>query len=568
LHWAVSAAAFALAPPLLGGAAEPPGAPALEVVLRPHVTGSGDSYIDVRMTLRSPDVAAGQILVHMPLKIVGIPTARYDGNAISASDAQGPLALTAEDEPPTPQWIYRDWKISRATAGDVVLTYRAPPRHVTAATNNGPLFDLREEAGGFVGAGIGILALPTREGPWRIDLKWDLSEAPAGSRGVWSLGEGDVTVTVPAETLGYSYYMVGPLNSIPARDDGKFGLYWLGEPPFDVSALGQRIRALYTTMASFFHDSDSSYRVFMRQNPFEGTGGTGLARSFMFGYNPPAKPTVDALQGLLAHEIAHNWPAMQGEHADTAWYSEGTAEYYSLLLSSRAGLLSPGQFLSSINEKARAYYQNPYLTLTNPQAAKLFWTDPAAQTVPYGRGFIYLQLTDGAIRAKSGGKRSLDDVVLELYRRKVQDQPYGIPQWLDLVGREIGAREARRAYDDMVAGTVEAPDTHRFAPCFKVVRQSTRKFDLGFARSSLNDDRIVRDLIAGSAAARAGLQNGDTVVTVSGMLEATKDESKPINLTFRQAGVERSISYLPRGEAVQGYAWVRDPRAADSACRF
>jgi hypothetical protein len=570
MYWAVSAAAFVVAPPLLGGAAEPPGAPppGIKVVLRPHATGGSDSYVGVQMTLLRPDVAAGQILVHMPLKIVGIPTARYDGDAISAADAQGPLRLTAEDEPPTPQWIYRDWKIARATVGDVVLTYHAPPRQVTAATNNGPLFDLREEAGGFAGAGIGFLALPTREGPWRIHLKWDLSDAPAGSRGESSLGDGEVELIAPAETLGYSYYMVGPLRSIPERNDGKFGLYWLGDPPFDVAALGQRIRTLYTTMATFFHDTGSSYRVFMRQNPYEGTGGSGLGRSFMFGYNPAAKPTVDALQGLLAHETAHNWPAMQGEHGDTAWYSEGTAEYYSLLLSSRAGLLSTPEFLSSINEKARAYYQNPYLRLTNSQAAKIFWTDPTAQTVPYGRGFMYLQITDGAIRARSGGKRSLDDVVLELYQRKVNEEPYGIPQWLELVGKQIGAREARRAYEAMVAGAVEVPSSSRFAPCFKVVRRSTRKFELGFSRSSLNDDRVVRDLIAGSAAAKAGIQNGDTVTHVTGMIEATRDDSKTISLSFKHDGVENAVSYLPRGQEVSGYGWTLNPRAAGSGCVF
>jgi hypothetical protein len=45
-----------------------------------------------------------------------------------------------------------------------------------------------------------------------------------------------------------------------------------------------------------------------------------------------------------------------------------------------------------------------------------------------------------------------DDVVLELNRRKVHQEPYGIPQWLDLVGHEIGAARAKSEYDAMVAG--------------------------------------------------------------------------------------------------------------------
>src|SRR5215469_1293158 len=174
-------------------AATAPGKPpSLDLVLKPHATGGADSYLGVRMTLVDPNVAAGQTLVRMPLKIVGIPTARYDGDAIAAVDARGVIPLTSQEEPPTPQGVYRDWTLSRATVGTVVLRYQAPPRRVTAATNNGPLFDLREEAGGFAGAGIGFLALPTKPGPYHIRLKWDLSGAPPGSRGEWSLGDGDV----------------------------------------------------------------------------------------------------------------------------------------------------------------------------------------------------------------------------------------------------------------------------------------------------------------------------------------------------------------------------------------
>jgi len=546
-------------------AATPPG---LDLVLKPHAMGGPSSYLAVRMTLLNPGVSPGQTLVRMPLKIVGIPTARYDGNAIVATDAQGPLPLTTKEEAPTPQAVYRDWNVSRATVGDVVLTYRAPPRAVTAATNNGPLFDLREEAGGFAGAGIGFLALPTKEGPYHVRLRWNLSDVPRGSRGEWSLGDGDVEVDAPAETLGFSYYAVGPLKSIPEKSDGKFGLYWLANPPFDAALLGERITALYATMSRFFQDADSSYRVFMRQNPYPGMGGSALASSFMFGYNAAENPTLDKLQGLLAHEMTHNWPALEGEHGDTAWYSEGTADYYSLLLSHRGGELPTQKFLAAINEKAAAYYTNPYIHLSNPRAAKLFWTDPIAQTVPYGRGFLYLVVTDAAIRGRSHGQRSLDDVVLELYRRKTQREPYGIPQWLDLVGKEIGSPQARRAYDAMVSGTLQVPPAGRFAPCFRVVKRPTRAFELGFARASLNDERIVRGLDPDSAAARAGIRNGDSIVDVTHLEQARKDDRQTITLVLHRDGADVAMTYLPRAGVVAGYGWVRDDAVPESSCKF
>jgi hypothetical protein len=528
------------------------------------------------MRFSEPRLAAGATLVRMPLKIVGIPTARYDGDAIAAADRAGPLALTAEEEPPTPQGVYRHWKVDRATVGDVVLDYRAPPRHVTAATNNGPLFDLREENGGFEGAGIGFLALPVGNDPAHVRLIWDLSEAPPGSRGVWSLGDGNVEVdVVPGETLAFSYYAVGPLKSIPPQGaggagggGGGFALYWLADPPFDVALLGARIRALYATMAGFFGDAQSSYRVFMRRNPYEGTGGTALAKSFMFGYHREDKPSVDKLQGLLAHEMTHNWPAMEGEHGDTAWYTEGTAEYYSMLLAHRGGELSTDRFIEDLNEKAAAYYSNPYIHLSNPAAAKLFWTDPIAQTVPYGRGLLYLIITDAAIRARTHGRHSLDEVVRELYRRETHHEPYGIPQWLELLGRLTGAAAAQHGYARMVSGALEIAPANRFAPCLHVVQRPTRSFQLGFARASLNEDRIVRDLDPQSAAAKAGVRDGDAIVDVQGMLEARKDELRPITLGLRRGGGFTYLTYLPRGKLTPGFNWERDRSAPQSSCKF
>jgi predicted metalloprotease with PDZ domain len=450
----------------------------------------------------------------------------------------------------------------------VVVSYKAPPRVVTAATNNGPLFDLREEAGGFAGAGVGFVATPVAEGPYRVHLSWDLAAAPAGSRGVWSLGEGTVDATIPAEVLAFSYYAAGPLKSYPAAGGDKFAFYWLGEPTFDAPALGERIRTLYAGMAKFFDDTGSSYRVFVRQNPYKGTGGTALAHSFMFGYEPAAKPTIDGLQGLVTHEMTHTWPAMQGEHGDTAWYSEGTAEYYSMLLSHRGGVLPADRYLAALNDKATAYYTNPYRALSNPEAAKRFWSDPIAQTVPYGRGVLYLANTDDEIRAASHGAHSLDDVVLELRRREVAGQPYGIPEWLDLVGREIGAARAKSEYEAMASGALLKLPPTRFAPCFSVVRQDARPFQLGFARASLNDDRIVRDLEPGSEAARAGVRNGDVIVTSSDVNAVRNDETKSLSLTLRRGDAEVSVTYLPRSAPTEAYRWVRNPKAPETSCKF
>jgi hypothetical protein len=554
-----------LAAPANARDAAPP--QALDLVLKPHATGREDSHLAVTMSLKGYQLSPGDVLVRFPLVVVGIPTARHDGDALQARDDKGALQLVQDEEPPTSNSTYRRWKVGRKTYGKIVVSYRAPPRQITATTNNGPLFDLREEAGGFIGAGIGFLALPPNADPIDVRVRWDLADAPPGTRGVWSLGEGDARATVPTDTLRYSVYAVGPVKSLSPAKQNKFGLYWLAEPPFQIDKLGERIKALHAVMADFFNDRNSSYRVFTRQNPYRGTGGTAFASSFAFGYHAPSAPTVDHMQFVIAHEIAHNWLEMEGEPGVATWYLEGSANLYSTLLSHRGGIISTDDFLKEINGFADEYYTNPYLRLTNAEAAKKFWVDPIAQTLPYGRGFLYLVATDAAIRAASGGARSLDDVVLELRRRRVAGEPYGTAEWLGLVGREIGVEAARREFDAMEAGAVLTL-SNRFAPCFAVEPHRYRTFALGFARSSLNDGRPISDLDAASPAAGAGVRNGDVVTAIGNLGKAQKDPTALLELRMKRGADEFPVRFLPRGGFVEGFRWIRNPDAAEETCQF
>jgi hypothetical protein len=551
----------------VASAAEQGPPPKLTVRLTPHAVGGPQSHMAVQETLQAPGLAAGDTLVHLPIKLVGIPGSQMLGAGLTARDASGPLALTQVDEPPTPQGGYRGWKVARATVGDVTVEYQAAPRQITAATNNGPLFDLREESGGFAGAGVTFLAVPPGDKPYRIVLDWDLSSSPKGARGVSSLGEGHVETMGPAERLAFSFYAAGPLQGI-GGGKSDFGLFWLSPPPFSAETLGQRIQTLHSAMAKFFGDEAGVYRVFMRQNPYAGTGGTALPQSFTFGYRPSDKPTIEALQSLLSHEMAHNWPSMQGEHGATAWYSEGTAEFYSMMLSYRAGVLSLDDFAKSLNDKTTAYYTNPYLRLTNAEAAKIFWSDPTAQTVPYGRGVIYLIDTDAKIRARSNGQRSLDDVVKAIYRRQKAGQTYTIDTWLDLIGQELGADQAKAGYDAMVRGDVLKPGD-RFAGCLTPAAKTYKVFELGFDRASFSaDGRLVKGLKAGSTAYQAGVRDGDQIVSEDGMLQARADEANALTLTLKRDGMTRTVSYIPRGASIDGVTWVKAPGATAETCRF
>jgi hypothetical protein len=554
--------------PFVAHAAESP-PPTLTLTLKPHSANGAVDYIDATMTIEKPQVAANASLLRMPLIIVSIPTARYDGDAVHAHDAAGDLPLTQKEETPTPTGTYRQWIASRATSGDVVVTFKAPPRVVDTTTRTGPLFDLRADNGGVLGAGITFLPLPDTKFPYRIHFGWDLTSLPAGSRGATSHGEGDFDSVAPAETLAFCFYAAGPMHTYPEKNAGNFQMYWFTNPPFDTAELAARVQRLYAYMSGFFRDSGHPYRVFIRHNPHKAGGGTALPMSFMFGWNEATAPTLDNLQSLLAHEMTHNWPSLEGEHGDTSWYTEGNAEYYSLLLSYRAGAISFDQFVSEIDERANGYYTNPYRAASNKEAADQYWKDWAAQRVPYGRGFMYLAVVDAKLRERSHGKRSLDDVVTELYRRETNDEKYGIKDWLALVGQTLGAAEAKRDYDAMVAGKLLVPPKNSFGPCMRPVADNAQPYALGFDESSLSGDhKVIKGVVIGSAAALAGLHDGDEVLTYDDPLVVQKDNDSHMKLNVRREGKEVSIDYLPRGTPVESYRWERVAGVEESKCRL
>ena len=560
----VLAAALVCLPSLVCAADAPP----LDVVLKPHQTGGKVDYVDVRMTIAHPDAAQGATLVHMPLVVASIPTQRYDGDAMHARDASGDLPLSIKDEPPTPFLSYRDWQAGRAISGDVTFTYRAVPRAVNEKTRNGPLFDLREEAGGLDGAGFTFIAPPVAKTPYTIHLHWDLSDMPPGSRGIWSFGEGDVTTVRPGEELATTFYYAGPVKAYPADNADRFHMYWLSDPPFDAAAAAKMIDRLFAYVSNFFHDSGESYRVFIRKNPYPTGGGTALTRSFLFAYGTSKELPAGGLEGLIAHEMVHNWPTLDGDHADTSWYTEGTAEYYSILLSLRAGLSSPQEFLKRINERADGYYTNPLQTLSNRDAEKIYWKDARAGHVPYGRGWMYLASTDAKIRAKSGGERSLDDIVLAFAARTQRGESVTVDDWKNAVTAELGP-QARTDFANMIAGKMIVPPPHTFAPCFRRVAVKEYPQELGFdVDAYMAAPRIIKNLVPGSAAQNAGLREGDTVLDGPDVSDPSFKYETPITLKVNRGGKTLSFSFRARDEPITGYRWVRVSRIPDGQCKL
>lgn len=530
--------------------------------------GSAGLYVSYRAELLS--VPAGTTLLRMPLEIVSVPFPAYTAENLTVTDDLGELLLSPVDEEPTPMGQFRSWSAGRPTVGTLTVSYFAPVREVDESTANGPLFDLRGEERGVIGSGMGFLVLPATEAEFDIELHWT-SRGRKALATVSSRGEGDQAWSGHLESLRFCTFAAGELSRYPAwdadnLDDGRpapdLAMYWLSEPPFDTDAVGTYIAASYANMAAFFEEGHPNYRVFIRANPFPGNGGTAMPQSFTFGYK--IEDTVDAedLRSLLSHEMAHNWPRLDGEHGDTAWYTEGTAEYYSLLLQYRGGSLGLDSLVTKLNARTSGYFTNPLHVLSNQDAAEQFWKDSRAQRIPYGRGLLYLIAVDGRIRLATDGEKNLDHVVLDILRTQRGGGTVTLYDWVERVASLIGP-DARRMFDDMVAGApIEIPDA-AFDGSVTPTAIYEHSLDLGFDSSSFKlKPRVVRGLEQDSAAALAGLREGDILRTSGVSTEVLNDNEAELELELVRDGEPLIVRYWPRGQKVPSLRWSATERSS------
>jgi membrane-associated protease RseP (regulator of RpoE activity) len=84
--------------------------------------------------------------------------------------------------------------------------------------------------------------------------------------------------------------------------------------------------------------------------------------------------------------------------------------------------------------------------------------------------------------------------------------------------------------------------------------------ELGFdeVKTLYSMEKQVVGLKKGSAAEHAGLRNGDRILNTINMSELRRNEELRLKLEVQRGDQRLEIEYLPRGEFIDGYKWVRN----------
>lgn len=392
-----------------------------------------------------------------------VPFPDYDELLIE--DDLGPVPYVLKDAPTNYGGIdYKGFYCERRPEGILRWQYRIYPRVLPEGYSSSPYYDFRAEPFGVNGTGCFAFILPDHDVKFLFSLHWDMAEMPEEAIGVWSFGVGDVRREMTAWNARFTYFAAGVMNR---REEGDFGIYWFGRPTFDIDSVIDRLAELFKYMANFFQDENPIYRIFLRRDPFEKSGGgSGALRSFMSGYSAFGSVDVQQWYNILAHEMVHNWPYMDDHITGTGtWYTEGTAEYYSTVLPYRAGLADDEYTLRQLNLKGKdRYLDNVYREVPNMELPAIQWKDRRAQTVAYGRGFVYLSNVEAQLRR--AGKGSIDEIVVKYG----WDNPMQEEDWKRFIEERLGSK-ALAEFEEMKSGRLLVPDPDAFGPAFSVVEE-------------------------------------------------------------------------------------------------
>ena len=358
--------------------------PSIAINIHPLFNGSIVTYLNTTLHITDSTIISNETFLQFQYGAHLTPTQRYDGNSLSATDASGSLPISYTDSPDG----LRQWVCERAPVGKIVVQFMAEPRGDVAGVAGRN--DLRANQGGVIGQGYSFLPYPPGQNQWNTTVSWTIREdVPDGTRFASSLGDSDDQSAVgrPNQLIHSLYFAVGRLQRWPAWDIGEnskgptsnnerqFSMYWIGELPWNSTALASTTQKLYEGTANYFNDHESDFRVFYRHD-YTAFGGAGGYKSFLMEYaegSEEENPEL-AIENLISHEIVHGF-AITSPYTDLdKWYVEGVAECLSTIGPFIGGSLGRETFVRWLNDNAQDYYTASPLGRTWESLITNYWT--------------------------------------------------------------------------------------------------------------------------------------------------------------------------------------------------
>ena len=364
----------------------------------------------------------------------------------------------------------------------------------------------------------------------------------------------------------------------------------------DMKRLAQDLKTLCETQIGFFGTPAPMERyVFLITAVGDGYGGLEhrASTALLCARNDLPQPGVSrvsggyrTLLGLASHEYFHTWnvkrikPAAfmpydldRENYTTLLWAFEGFTSYYDDLLLVRAGLLARNVYFDSLGRNITALLRvagrrkQTVAESSFDAWIKYYRSDensPNAGVSYYLKGSLIALSLDLYIRAQSGGRKSLDNVMRALWKRYGLKN-IGVPEdGIERVAEEVTGLKLKRFFDRAVRSTADLPlqkllhtvgvDLRQRPPRSGVdrrdqmsrrERQASRGVAIGVRTANDGGEVKLTQVFDGGAAQKAGLAAGDIVMAIDG-LRVTPDN------------IDAHLGRYRAGDTVPVHAFRRD----------
>ena len=469
--------------------------------------------------------------------------------------------FTAESNGQPLEWRkldFQTWTIQPRSAGVVRVTFHYAADAVDRAVSwTAPNFAFFNGTNLFlypVGRGFDWTATVTvhTESGWRVTTGMDPSDTPNTFTAAnyhdlvdmpFYVGRFDLDSTRAADRwIRFALYPAGALTA--ARRDRTFG--WLEKI---VPAHG----------AVFGEVPFRNYTVFLRSDTIVNGGGLEHQSSQVDEIHRSQLDTD--LSGLYSHELFHAWNVKRLRPADLVpyryadsqptpwlWVSEGVTEYYGTLALSRTRIIDSAMALNAVANWIASVDGAPPTALGDASLSAWIGTRDGSAGVYYPKGALVGFLLDVLIRDGSDGRRSLDDVMRQLYENTYKKgKGFTSDDWWRTVARNAttksdGSGEQARFTSfahRYVDGREPLPlDSILPLAGLTVVRDTLREPRLGITTRTDSSGVSVAIVSPGGAGSVAGLRTGDRFISLGDV--AIKNDASFGEFRARYAGTTQT----------------------------
>lgn len=362
-----------------------------------------------------------------------------------------------------------------------------------------------------------------------------------------------------------------------------------------LAALGEIAAYLHDFFGGVPYDSYTTL-IYLSAEDLGWGGGLEHANSH-FDVLPLQAATPRAFPGLYSlysHEYVHAWNVKRIRPAEMwpydyaveqftplLWVSEGITDYYGDLVLARTGLWSEEELWRSFAQAAQNVAGEPPTAVEDSSLET--WIDPV--DVPsqyyYAKGKLLGFLLDVMIRDATGGEASLDDVMRRLHdERYLEGRGFTTDDVLDFVDDHVDPAEVRVFYERYVDGRDDLPMTGIAAKIgldFAIETAELPFLGVGIQPGE-EGEPTVTVVVAQSAAESAGVEEGDVLVSVGGVVVADDPDwgasyreryagatGEPLEIVVRRGGEEVTLEGTVRTRERSDVTLEVDPDASERA---